>query len=232
MIGQTITHYRITDRIGAGGMGEVYRATDTVLKREVALKFLPEELARDEVARRRFLREAQSAAALDHPFICHIHEIGEADGKDFIAMEYVEGRTLRDRLAPGPLAIAECLKIALEIAEALEKAHQNRIVHRDLKPSNIMLTPDGHAKVMDFGLAKRVAREEENSEEATLTGLTREGSTVGTVPYMSPEQLKGEEVDTRSDIFSFGIILYEMLAGVHPFRKAEGIATAGSDSAQ
>ncbi len=228
MIGQTITHYRITDRIGAGGMGEVYRATDTVLKREVALKFLPEELARDEVARRRFLREAQSAAALDHPFICHIHEIGEADGKDFIAMEYVEGRTLRDRLAPGPLAIAECLKIALEIAEALEKAHQNRIVHRDLKPSNIMLTPDGHAKVMDFGLAKRVAREEENSEEATLTGLTREGSTVGTVPYMSPEQLKGEEVDTRSDIFSFGIILYEMLAGVHPFRKPEGIETAGA----
>ena len=208
MIGQTINQYSITDKIGEGGMGEVYRATDTVLTRDVALKFLPEKLARDEIARRRFLREARSAAALDHPFICHIHETGEVDGKGFIAMEYVPGPTLQDKLAAGPLAIAECLRIASEMAEALEKAHQNKIVHRDLKPSNIILTPEGHVKVMDFGLAKRVAPEQEDSQQTTLTGLTGEGSTLGTVPYMSPEQLKGEEVDTRSDIFSFGIILY------------------------
>ena len=175
MIGQTISRYHITEKIGEGGMGEVYRATDTVLKREVAPKFLPEEMARDEIARKRFLREAQSAAALDHPYICHIHETDEVDGKGFIAMEYVQGQTLRDKLAPGPPTIEEGLRIASEIAEALEKAHQNQIVHRDLKPSNIMLTPDGHVKVMDFGLAKRVAPDEGNAQHTTLTDLTREG---------------------------------------------------------
>ncbi len=228
MIGQTFSKYRITDKIGEGGMGEVYRATDTVLEREVALKFLPEEMTQDDTARRRFLREAQSAAALDHPYICNIHDTGEIDGKDFIAMEYVAGQTLRDKLAAGTPPVEECLQIASEIAEALEEAHQNRIVHRDLKPSNIMLRPDGHVKVMDFGLAKRVQAKEEGGQEATLTALTGEGTAIGTVPYMSPEQLKGEEVDTRSDIFSLGIILYEMLAGAHPFRKTEPVETVSA----
>ena len=228
MIGQTIAHYTITEKIGEGGMGEVYRATDGVLKRDVALKFRPESMAQDETARRRFLREARSAAALDHPFICQIHEIGDVDGVDFIAMEYVAGQTLKEKLVEGLLPIAECLRIASEIAEALDKAQEKGIVHRDLKPANIMLTSGGHVKLMDFGLAKRATGAQEDTQQVDVTKLTREGSTLGTVPYMSPEQLKGEDVDTRSDIFSFGIILYEMLAGVHPFIKPDAMATASS----
>ena len=228
MIGQTIAHYTITEKIGEGGMGEVYRATDGVLKRDVALKFRPESMAQDETARRRFLREARSAAALDHPFICQIHEIGEVDGVDFIAMEYVAGQTLKEKLVEGLLPIAECLRIASEIAEALDKAQEKGIVHRDLKPANIMLTSGGHVKLMDFGLAKRATGAQEDTQQVDMTKLTREGSTLGTVPYMSPEQLKGEDVDTRSDIFSFGIILYERLAGVHPFIKPDAMATASS----
>ncbi len=209
-------------------MGEVFLAEDTSLDRKVALKFLPEELQQDDIARKRFLREAKSAAALDHPYICNIHEVGEVDGKGFISMEYVEGETLGNLLLDGPLSINNALSIATEIAEALEKAHRGHIVHRDLKPSNIMRTPDGHVKVMDFGTAKRIAPEEGGSQERTLTALTQEGSTLGTLAYMSPEQLKGEEVDTRSDIFSFGIVLYEMLAGVHPFLKGQVMETASS----
>ena len=228
MIGQTIAHYTITEKIGEGGMGEVYRATDGVLKRDVALKFLPESMAQDETARRRFLREARSAAALDHPFICQIHEIGEVDGVDFIAMEYVAGQTLKEKLVEGRLSVTECLRIASEIAEALELAQEKAIVHRDLKPTNIMLTSGGHMKLMDFGLAKRAAGAQEDTQQVDVTKLTQVGSTVGTVPYMSPEQLKGEAVDSRSDIFSFGIILYEMLTGVHPFIKPDAMATASS----
>ena len=209
-------------------MGQVYRATDSVLKRDVALKFLPDSMAQDETARRRFLREARSAAALDHPYICQIHEIGEVDGVDFIAMEYVSGQTLKEKLADGQLPISECLRIASEIAEALDKAQEKGIVHRDLKPSNIMLTSEGHVKLMDFGLAKRASGAQEDTQQVSVTKLTQEGATLGTVPYMSPEQLKGEEVDTLSDIFSFGIILYEMLAGVHPFIKPDSRATASS----
>ncbi len=169
---------RILELLGAGGMGQVYRASDSVLKRDVALKFLPESMAQDETARRRFLREARSAAALDHPFICQIHEIGEVDGVDFIAMEYVAGQTLKEQLVEGLLPIAECLRIASEIAEALDKAQQFGIVHRDLKPSNIMLTSDGHIKLMDFGLVKRLVSDQLGTEEAQLTTLTKEGSTV------------------------------------------------------
>ena len=225
---ERIGPYRILELLGEGGMGQVYLAEDTSLERQVALKFLPQEMQADETARKRFQREAKSAAALDHPFICHIHEIGEAEGQGYIAMEYVQGETLREKLVSGPLPVKQALQVASEIAEALEKAHQTGIVHRDLKPSNIMITPEGHVKVMDFGLAKRVVSDPARTGEAQLTTLTKEGSTLGTVPYMSPEQLKGQEVDTRSDIFSFGIILYEMLAGVHPFLRAEVMETAGA----
>jgi serine/threonine-protein kinase len=198
-------------------MGEVYLAQDTTLDRKVALKFLPEELQQDSTARKRFLREAKSAAALDHPYICHIHEVGEAEGKSFISMEYVQGETLKDKLAKGPLLLKDALEKATEVAEALEEAHKQGIVHRDVKPANIMFTPQGHVKVMDFGLAKQITPVEGQEQEIT-TALTKQGSTLGTVPYMSPEQVRGQAVDTRSDIFSFGVVLYEMLTGVNPFK--------------
>ena len=227
MVGPTISHYKVLEKIGQGGMGEVFLAEDTSLDRKVALKFLPDFLQEDPTARKRFLREAKSAAALDHPFICKIYEVGETDGKDFISMEYVKGETLKDKLAEGPLALREALEKATEIAEALEEAHKQGIVHRDVKPSNIMLTPQGHVKVMDFGLAKRVSPVEGQEEQIT-TALTREGSTLGTVPYMSPEQIRAQAVDTQSDIFSFGIVFFEMLTGVHPFMKASPLDTASS----
>ena len=227
MIGQTISHYRILEKIGEGGMGEVYLAEDTSLDRRVALKFLPQYLQQDVVAQRRFIREAKSAAALDHPYICHIHEIGEVDGKNFIAMEYVEGNTLQQRLAQGRIPLRETLRIGTEIAEALEEAHQKGIIHRDLKPSNIMLTPKGHAKVMDFGLAKRLPEAGGVKDDITAA-LTREGTTLGTLAYMSPEQTRGKEVDNRGDIFSFGILLYEMLTGVHPFRRDTQVETSNA----
>ncbi len=227
-VGKTISPYRILEKIGQGGMGEVYLARDTSLDRQVALKFLSREMQADETARHRFLREAKSAAAIDHPFVCNIFEIGEVDGKSFLALEYVEGLTLSDKLAAGQLPLEEAIKTATEIAEALEEAHKRGIIHRDLKPSNIMLTSDGHVKVMDFGLAKRVGSEEAPNQEvkltsvtklgSTLTSLTQHGSIQGTVPYMSPEQLEGKEVDARSDIFSLGIILYEMSTGRRPFQ--------------
>ncbi|MBM3790647.1 MAG: tetratricopeptide repeat protein, partial [Acidobacteria bacterium] len=207
------------------------------LDRKVAIKFLPEEVEQDPKARKRFMREARAAAALDHPYICSIHEVGEAEDKPYIVMEYVEGETLRDRIARSPFAADEAVRIALEVAEALQKAHREGIIHRDLKPANIMLTRGGHAKVMDFGLAKQIAggASAETAQEESLTALTREGATVGTLAYMSPEQLQGSDLDARSDIFSFGIVLYEMLAGVHPFKKDAPMATAAaimSDSLQ
>ena len=228
MIGQTISHYKIVQKIGQGGMGEVYLAEDTSLDRQVALKFLPEDLQQDETARKRFLREAKSAAALDHPYICNIFEVGKDEGKDFIVMEYVEGQTLKNRIQKGSLPLKDTLRIVSEIAGALEKAHQKDIVHRDLKPSNIMLTGEGHVKVMDFGLAKRVEPDEVGSQEVTATGLTKTGMTMGTVPYMSPEQVRGQIVDTRSDIFSFGVILYQLLTGVNPFLREHHADTASA----
>ena len=226
MIGETISHYKILKKTGQGGMGEVYLAYDTSLDRKVAIKILPESFQQDETARKRFLREARSAAALDHPFICNIHEVFEFEGKDFIVMEYVEGETLKERLGQGPIPLKEALQIALEIAEALEKAHRKGIIHRDLKPANVMLTLESHAKVMDFGLAKQILPSKGLSQEDTLTALTMERTTLGTLAYMSPEQLRGQEATPRSDIFSFGIVFYEMLTGVHPFRKDSGMGIA------
>ena len=227
MIGKTLAHYEITSKLGEGGMGVVYLAHDKSLNRKVAIKFLPDSLKQDETARKRFVREARSAAALDHPYVCSIHEVGEAEGKSFIVMEYLEGQTLRDRLIQGAVSMKQAMQWAMEIAEALVVAHEKGIIHRDLKPGNIMLLRTGHAKVMDFGLAKQVsASPESGGQESTLTALTREGTTVGTIPYMSPEQVKGEMVDFRSDLFSFGIVMYEMLAGVNPFKRDSGFDTA------
>jgi serine/threonine protein kinase/tetratricopeptide (TPR) repeat protein len=229
--GDKIKHYEIIRLLGKGGMGEVYLAHDTILDRKVALKFLPEELEGDARTEERFLREAKSAAALDHPFICKIYETGEWHGKAFIAMEYIEGKTLEDRMGQAPLTLKDGVRITLEIAEALENAHKTGIVHRDLKPANIMITSQGHTKVMDFGLAKRVlpgGGTAELSRTLTQASITEQGSIAGTIAYMSPEQAKGEKVDTRSDIFSLGIILYEMLSGKHPFSKPSPIETLTS----
>jgi eukaryotic-like serine/threonine-protein kinase len=228
MIGISVSHYRIVERIGQGGMGEVYLAKDARLDRRVALKFLPPEMEENSLARRRFLREARSAAALEHPFIAHIYEVGEENGRSFIAMEYVDGPTLEQRLKEGPLPLQEALRIASEIAEALHEAHQKGIIHRDLKPSNILLMKGGHAKVTDFGLAKFVEIGRSSGGADLLTGLTGSGVPLGTVPYMSPEQLQGDPLDTRSDIFAFGILLYEMLCGIHPFRRSDTFETAGA----
>lgn len=216
--GKQVSRFRVIKQIGKGGMGEVYLAEDTSLGRQVALKFLPASLECDEIARKRFVREAKSAAALDHPFICAIHEVDQtSEGQDFIVMEYVEGQTLSQRLAEGPLPLEEILQVSCDVSEALEEAHEKSIVHRDIKPSNIMLTRKGHAKVMDFGLAKAFPKESETGCEMTAD-LTREGATVGTVAYMSPEQILGKPVDHRSDLFSFGVVLYELAAGRHPFK--------------
>ena len=222
--------YRVLHSLGKGGMGEVFLADDTQLDRKVALKFLPDTLEHDPTARERFQREAKSAAALDHPFICKVYEVTEANGKTCIAMEYVPGKTLESRLAEGPLLLTEALEIAIEIAEALEEAHARHIVHRDLKPSNIMLTNQGHAKVMDFGLAKQfsAAPVADDDQRTMAPDLTDAGTRVGTLAYMSPEQVIGGSVDGRSDIFSFGIILYQMVSGTHPFHHATVSDTVGS----
>jgi len=218
-----MARYEVLEKIGAGGMGEVFLAHDTSLDRRVALKRLPKNVQEDETARKRFVREAKSAAALDHPYICKIFEIGEDDDGPFIAMEYVRGETLQERLSKGDVPPDDVRRIASEIAEALETAHAEGIIHRDLKPSNVMLTEDGHVKVMDFGLAKKSASAPATSEE-----ITGEGATLGTVAYMSPEQLRAQPLDARSDIFSFGVVLYEMATGRHPFRKKTAMDTAAA----
>ena len=208
MLGKTISHYRIIEKLGEGGMGVVYKAEDTKLRRPVALKFLPPELTRDAKAKERFVHEAQAASALDHPNICTIHEIDETnEGQTFIAMACYEGESLKTKIERGPLKLNEVLDIAVQIAQGLVKAHEQKIIHRDIKPANVLITRDGLVKIVDFGLAKLSGR----------TKLTRAGTTPGTVSYMSPEQLRGGDIDQRSDIWALGVVLYEMVTGEAPF---------------
>jgi serine/threonine protein kinase len=218
VIGQTISHYRIIEKLGRGGMGEVYLAEDKRLGRKVAIKFLPAEVATDERARQRLLREAKTAATLDHPNICSIYEVGEEDGHSFIVLQYIEGETLAARLKRQVPDLREALAIAAQVADALSEAHARGVIHRDIKPDNIMLATRGQVKVLDFGLAKTL-RDPGILEGDAQTGsmLSIPGMVMGTVPYMSPEQVRGEELDCRSDIFSFGTVLYELLSGRRPF---------------
>src|SRR5574340_39807 len=219
MVGHTISHYRVIEKLGAGGMGEVWRAHDTQLDRDVALKVLPADRFADETARTRLVREARLASRLNHPHICTIHEVGESDGQAYIAMELVEGRTLTARLAQGALPTDEILRVGQQVADALAHAHERSVVHRDLKSANMILTPEGRVEVLDFGLAKRMSSAQpEEAPTQAINSLTAPGLVVGTLAYMAPEQLRGEAADARSDIWALGVVLYEMAAGRRPFQ--------------
>jgi serine/threonine protein kinase len=226
MIGRTLSHYEIVEEISRGGMGVVYRARDLNLGREVALKVLPEELVHDRLRGERMLQEARAAALIEHPHIAVIHEVGQADGVTFIAMELIRGEKLSDVLVRGPLPPKRALDLAVEIAEGLGRAHEKGLIHRDLKPANVMITEDGHAKVIDFGLAKLI---ESITPDASTIGSPGPHSTpglvIGTAAYMSPEQARGDRVDHRTDIFSLGIVLYEMLTALAAFHGKSTLDT-------
>jgi eukaryotic-like serine/threonine-protein kinase len=214
---KSISHYQITGTLGQGGMGVVYKATDTTLNRTVAIKTLPPDRLADHKLRQRLMSEARAASALNHPNICTIYEVGEADGILFIAMEYVNGHALSDDIDRGPIDIDRALDIAIQVSKALTHAHRGNIVHRDIKPSNIAVTEEGSVKILDFGLA-RLIDQIDSRADTQHQPLTEEGQVVGTVAYMSPEQLNAEEIDARSDLFSLGVVLYEMIRGQRPFR--------------